>query len=90
MGYDYTSSLKQSATFETLMASHPTLLSRDELRREINDQIGVDDALAYLQRVGLVHRIEGPGGEEYFWPTRTAMAAEEAVTAPIDPERAIK
>ena len=43
---------------QTLLTTSPTLLSRAELRREHDDTIGVDDALAYLTRLGLAHRLE--------------------------------
>jgi hypothetical protein len=89
MPYDYQSSLKQSAVMELLLATHPTLLSRDEIRREIGSQVKVDDALAYFERLGLAHRLED-SEHEYFWATRSAMAAEEACTAPTLEGHALK
>jgi hypothetical protein len=89
MAYDYSSSIEQSATLERLLASHPVLLSREELRREIGEPDAVDQALDYFERMGLVHRVDGPTGQ-YFWPTRTAMATEEAATAPMHPDRSLK
>ena len=71
---------------QTLLATSPTLISRAELRREHDDTIGVDDALAYLTRLGLAHRTENKAGDEFFWATRTAMAGEEAVSAVISTE----
>ena len=73
--YDYTSSPKQIAVMQELLAAYPALLARDELRREIDDEVAVDDALHYFQRMGLVHSI----GDMYFWATRAAVAAEELV-----------
>jgi hypothetical protein len=64
---------------QLLLAEHPTLLHVDEIRREASgDRVGVDDALAYFERAGLVHVLDG-----FYWATRTAMAAEEAATAHI-------
>ena len=83
MGYDYQSSPQQSAVMQLLLAAHPALLSRDEVRREIDSRIDADDALAQFVRVGLVHRIRADGGAEFFLATRTAMAADEACTAHI-------
>jgi hypothetical protein len=77
--YDYKSDPKKAAVVKLLAASHPALLSRDEIRREIGDRIVADDALCYLERVGLVHCLG-----DFFWLTRTAMAAEEVVTAPVE------
>jgi len=82
----YTSNPVQAAVMQTLLATSPTLISRAELRREHDDTIGVDDALAYLTRLGLAHRTENQAGEEFFWATRTAMAGEEATTAVISTE----
>jgi prephenate dehydrogenase len=82
----YTSNAVQAALMQTLLATHPTLISREELRREHDNAIAVDDALAYLARLGLVHQIENDGGQEFFWATRTAMAGEEATTAIISTE----
>lgn len=66
----------EAATFALLLGVHPTLLHRDEIRREIANQVGVDDALERFVRNGLVHRVG-----DFYWATRTAMAAEEACTA---------
>jgi hypothetical protein len=74
--YDYTSSTKQIAIMQELLAAHPALLARDELEREFEDPVAVDDALGYFQRMGLVHSID----DTYFWATRAAVAAEELVT----------
>jgi hypothetical protein len=74
--YDYTSSTKQIAIMQELLAAHPALLTRDELEREFEDPVAVDDALGYFQRMGLVHSID----DTYFWATRAAVAAEELVT----------
>jgi hypothetical protein len=74
--YDYTSSTKQIAIMQELLAAHPALLRRDELEREFEDPVAVDDALGYFQRMGLVHSID----DTYFWATRAAVAAEELVT----------
>ena len=82
----YTSNAVQAAVMQTLLATSPTLISRAELRREHDDTIGVDDALAYLTRLGLAHRLESKAGDEFFWATRTAMAGEEAVSAVISTE----
>ena len=82
----YTSNPVQAAVLQTLLATSPTLISRAELRREHDDTIGVDDALAYLTRLGLAHRTENKAGDEFFWATRTAMAGEEAVSAVISTE----
>lgn len=84
--HSYTSDAVQAATMEMLLATHPGLLSRNELHREIDARTGVDDALNYFLRLGLVHRIENAAGEEFFWATRTTMATEEAATAKISCE----
>ena len=63
---------------QLLLAEHPALLSRDEIRREIGAEISADDALAHFQRLGLVHELD-----DFFWATRTAMATEEVATAHI-------
>jgi hypothetical protein len=63
-----------SAVAELLLDSYPALLSRDEIRREIGDKVGVDDALAFLERIGLAHRVE-----EFHWSSRAAVAADELV-----------
>jgi hypothetical protein len=89
VAYRYQSSLKQSAAMELLLAAHPTLLSLEEIRREVGDPIAADDALAYFLRLGLAHKIESPAGG-YFWATRTATAAEEACTAPSIEGHALK
>ena len=44
--YNYTSTRVEAATIELLLASHPALLSREELHREIGDRIAVDDAIS--------------------------------------------
>ena len=63
---------RTSAVAELLLDSYPALLSRDEIRREVGDEVGVDDALAYLEGIGLVHCVG-----EFFWSTRDASAADE-------------
>ena len=73
--YDYTSSPKQMAIMQELLAASPALLSREELDREFEDSIAVDDALGYFQRKGLAHSLD----DTYFWATRPAVAAEELV-----------
>jgi hypothetical protein len=83
---DYTSNTLQAAVMQTFLATHPTLISRDELRRELGSPFDVDDALAHLGRHGLVHRVNGPDGQDFFWATRAAMAAEEASTAHLSSE----
>jgi len=47
----------------------------------VADPRGVDDALVYLARMALVHRLAGRD-TDFFWPTRAAVAAEEVVTLP--------
>jgi hypothetical protein len=79
--HSYTSSQVQAAAIEMLMARHPGLISRQELQRELGSRVGVDDALAYFTRLGIVHQVEGADGTDFFWATRTAMAAVEAATA---------
>jgi hypothetical protein len=64
-----------------LLAEHPALLSRDEIAREVGDETATDEALAQYSRLGLVHRLSA-ARDDFYWPTRTALAAEEAVTAP--------
>lgn len=73
--YDYTSSPTQIAIMQELLAAYPALLSREELDREFEDPIAVDDALGYFQRKGLVHSLN----DTYFCATRAAVAAEELV-----------
>jgi hypothetical protein len=73
--YDYTSSAKQIAIMQELLAAYPALLAREELEREFGDRFAVDDALSYFQRMGLVHSLD----DTYFWATRAAVAAEELV-----------
>lgn len=81
MTYERSSDFKQTAVMQILLTAHPTLLSRDEIRRELDDQIAADDALETFRRAGLVHRLTTHDGD-FFWATRAAMAAEEAVTGP--------
>lgn len=83
------SSITQSAVTEMLLASHPVLLAGSEIEREIDDPIGVADALDYLERVGIAHRLTGDR-ETFYFATRTAMAGEEAFTAPTHPDEAVK
>lgn len=73
--YDYTSEPTARAVMQELLAAYPALLSRHELQRELGDPLGVEDALDYCQRMGLVHVID-----DYVWATRSAVAAEELVT----------
>jgi hypothetical protein len=76
MGIDHITTRTGSAVFQLLLATHPTLLSREEIGREIGDSSGVDDALRRFAGLGLVHELGG-----FVWPTRTAIAAEEASSA---------
>jgi hypothetical protein len=73
--HDYTSPEGQAAVTQLLLATHPSLLHRDEIIREIGNAPDVEDALVYLTRMGLAHELNG-----FFWATRAMMAAEEAVT----------
>jgi hypothetical protein len=66
---------RASAVAGLLLDSYPALLSRDEIRREIGDEARVDDALDYLERIGLAHRVE-----DFFWTSRAALAADELAT----------
>jgi hypothetical protein len=50
---------RATAVAGLLLDRYPALLSRGEIQREIGDQVGVDDALGYLERIGLAHRVEG-------------------------------
>ncbi|HEY1688805.1 MAG TPA: hypothetical protein VGF95_08055 [Solirubrobacteraceae bacterium] len=59
----------------TLVVDSPLPWSVDELIRQYRDRIGVEDALARLQDVGLVHRLG-----EFVWPTRTARVADKLFT----------
>jgi hypothetical protein len=63
-----------SAVIGVLFEAHPTLLSRDEIRRELADigRIDVDDALERLARLGLAHR-----HGDFYWATRTAIEGDE-------------
>jgi hypothetical protein len=70
------SSETQSAVMQLLLAEHPTLLSRDEIQREVGSRAGADEALSHFLKLGLVHELD-----DYFWATRAMMAAEEASTA---------
>lgn len=63
------------AVMQVFLAGRPSLISREEIQREIGDPIQVNDALAYLTRMGLVHQMGG-----FFWATRAAFACEDAVT----------
>ena len=74
---------------ELLLAAHPALLSRDEMCREVGSQHETDDALAYFCRLGLAHWLTDPSGD-FVFSTRTAMAAEEACTAPTVEGHALK
>lgn len=74
-----------------LLAEHPALLSHTEIEREhCDDPIGVADALDYLVRVGIAHRLTGGRGESFYWATRTAMAGEEVFTASTELDEAKK
>lgn len=93
MSFHHTSSPTASATLQLLLATHPVLLSRGEIEREMADPRegergthNVADALAHFERLGMVHRLEDAAGREFFWPTRTAMASEEGCTAFISGE----
>lgn len=46
--------------------------SLGELAAEVNDADAVSDGVRQLQGLGLVHRCE-----EFVWPTRAAVAADE-------------
>jgi hypothetical protein len=58
---------------ELLLHEHPTLLSREEIIRELDlGEVAFEDNLAHLKRVGLVHELGG-----FYWATRSAIAADE-------------
>jgi hypothetical protein len=76
MGFSYTSSATESAVMQLLLATHPTLVHRDEICRELGEHDAVDDALARFAGLGLVNRLE-----DFFWASRLMIAAEEAATA---------
>lgn len=73
--YDHTTTATGAAIVQLLLATHPALLSHEEIVREIGDRVAVDDTLAYLQRMGLAHKLNG-----FWWATRAMMAGEEAAT----------
>jgi hypothetical protein len=76
MAITHSSSATQSDVMQLLLAAHPALLSRDEIRREVGSASGLDEALEHFVRLGLVHQCD-----DFFWASRTMMAAEEAATA---------
>jgi hypothetical protein len=82
MSFRSTSSAADSAVMQLLLAQHPTLLSRSEIGRELGTGQSTDDTLSRFESLGLVHRIAADSGE-FFLATRTAMAAEEAITAHV-------
>jgi trehalose-6-phosphatase len=74
----------EAATMELLLAAHPSLLSRGEIRREIGSATDVDDFLVRFASLGLVHFLPGDdrtGENDFFWATRAAIAAEEVRTS---------
>lgn len=73
--YDYSSPPEPAAVMELFVECHPGLLTRDEVIREIGERVAVDDALRYLLRAGLLHRI----GDTY-WATRAAVIGEAVAT----------
>lgn len=50
---------------------HPWPWSAHEIELEIGNRIEVENSLARLRGLGLVHRLG-----EFVWPTRTALATE--------------
>ena len=58
---------------ELLLHEHPTLLSREEIIRELDlSEVDFQDHLAHLRGVGLVHELGG-----FYWATRSAIAADD-------------
>jgi hypothetical protein len=58
---------------ELLLHEHPTVLSREEIIRELDcSDVAFDDSAAHLRRVGLAHELAG-----FYWATRSAIAADE-------------
>jgi hypothetical protein len=58
---------------ELLLHEHPTLLSREEIIRELDlSEVAFEDNVTLLKRVGLVHELGA-----FYWATRSAIAADE-------------
>jgi phosphopantothenate synthetase len=58
----------ESAVLALVLAEHPSLLTLGDLVMEIDDEIGVFDAVRALVGVGLLHREGG-----LVLPTRAAL-----------------
>lgn len=64
-----------------LLETHPAMLSRTELARELNLSPDVlDPALDRFVSLQLAHRLPG-ARDDFFWATRTALAATRIDTA---------
>jgi phosphopantothenate synthetase len=61
----------ESAVLALVLAEHPTILTLGDLVMEIDDEIGVFDAVRALVAVGLLRR---EGGS--VLPTRAVLAAD--------------
>jgi hypothetical protein len=65
-----------SGLLDLLLHEHPTLLSGDEIMRELGfSEATLADALAHVEGMGLAHSLGG-----FVWATRAAMAADELST----------
>jgi hypothetical protein len=58
---------------ELLLHEHPTLLSREEIIRELDfSEVAFEDNVAHLKQMGLVHELGG-----FYWAARSAIAVDE-------------
>ena len=58
---------RDSVILDLLLIEHDGIWSIDELKRLVGDAVGVEDALARLTALGLVHQLE-----EYVFASRAA------------------
>jgi hypothetical protein len=57
---------------ELLVTSYPALFTVDEVRNELGIGNDADDALSWLVRMRLAHKMK-----RFYWATRTAVAMDD-------------
>jgi hypothetical protein len=63
---------KSGNVLELLVSSYPALFTVDEIKRELGIGLDVDDALHWLVRMGLAHKLR-----RFYFATRTAIAMDD-------------
>lgn len=60
------------SVLELLVMTYPALLTAEEVRGELDIGNDADDALYYLWRMGLAHKLKG-----FYWATRAAITGAD-------------